>query len=274
VTRAHAFAKINLAHVVGSLRPDGRHEVASVLQRIDLHDVVELELSDGVETIVEGFADDTVVRASLDALGRATGSAGAWRVRIEKRIPVAAGLGGGSSDAAAALFLANALAPTPLTEADLRAVAASIGADVPFFLSPGTQLATGYGEQLAPLSLPDAYVVLLVLPRDEHKTSTADVYGTFDDRSGEQGFEARRAELMAALGRIDSARDLSALPRNDLASSPVARKLIDLGAFRADVTGAGPAIYGLFEREEEAWRAGSEFASVERKWVARPVTGR
>jgi 4-diphosphocytidyl-2-C-methyl-D-erythritol kinase len=273
VTRAHAFAKINLAHVVGPLRPDGRHEVVSILQRIDLHDVVELESFEGLEIVVEGFPEDTLVRTALRSFAEVSGAAGSWRVRIEKRIPVAAGLGGGSSDAATALFLANELAPRAISDSALQNVAASVGADVPFFLSPGAQLATGYGEQLAPVSLPDDYVVLLALPLGERKSSSAAVYGSFDDRHGEEGFENRRAQLLEALGRIDSARDLSALPGNDLATSPLARELKDLGAFRADVTGAGPAVYGLFERDEDARRAVSEVASAERAWLARPVNG-
>ena len=85
-----AHAKVNLALVVGPVRADGKHEVLTVLQRVELHDVVELEPAE--ELVVDGFSSDTLVRAALAALAGATGTAPGWRVRIDKRIPVAAGL--------------------------------------------------------------------------------------------------------------------------------------------------------------------------------------
>src|SRR3984893_13160975 len=99
----NAHAKINLALVVGPIRADGKHEVVTVLQRIDLADEITLESAD--ELAVAGFDGDTIVRAALESLAAAAGVEPRWRARIEKRIPVAAGLGGGSSDAAAALRL-------------------------------------------------------------------------------------------------------------------------------------------------------------------------
>src|SRR5262249_15015847 len=105
VSRAPAPAKINLALVVGPLRDDGKHEVLTVLQRIDLVD--RIELGEASEFRVEGFVGDTLVGSALSELARAAGVEPRWHVRIEKSIPVAAGLGGGSSDAATALRLAN-----------------------------------------------------------------------------------------------------------------------------------------------------------------------
>ena len=250
MSRARAYAKLNLALVVGPLRPDGKHEVATVLHAIDLHDDVELEPAD--ELAVDGFSEDTLVRAALEAFAAAAGIEPRWRARIEKRIPVAAGLGGGSSDAASALRLANALLPDPLPDDVLHEVAAALGADVPFFLREGPQLGTGDGTELAPLDLPTDYAVLLVLPKGEKKTSTAEIYERFDEREGAEGFDQRRADLHAALARVEGARDLALLPKSDLAISPLADDLRALGAFRADVTGAGPAVFGLFERDEQA----------------------
>jgi 4-diphosphocytidyl-2-C-methyl-D-erythritol kinase len=103
--RAPAAAKVNLALVVGPTRDDGKHEVLTVLQRIDLVDRIEID--EAAELRVEGFAGDTLVRAALEELARCAGAEPRWRVRIEKTIPLAAGLGGGSSDAATALRLAN-----------------------------------------------------------------------------------------------------------------------------------------------------------------------
>ena len=269
MTRLRAPAKLNLALVAGPVRPDGKHEVATVLQAIDLCDDVALEPADSL--VVEGFAEDTIVRAALIRLAEAAGVAPSWRVRIEKRIPVAGGLGGGSSDAAAALELANSLLAAPLPAVELHALAAGVGADVPFFLCAGPQLGTGDGSELTPLELPKNYVALLVLPEDAWKESTASIYRRFDQRDGATGFDARRSQLLDALAHVQEARDLAKLPRNDLASSPLTHELEELGAFRADVTGAGPTVYGLFDDAKNAEDAASTLARIGSSWVARPV---
>ena len=110
-------------------------------------------------------------------------------MRIEKRIPVAAGLGGGSSDAATALELANATLKEPVSSGTLHRLAAGIGADVPFFLRHGSQLATGDGTALTHVDLPTAYAIVLVLPHGETKDSTGAVYAEFDARGGAAGFK-------------------------------------------------------------------------------------
>jgi len=201
MTGAQAFAKINLALVVGPLRADGKHEIVTVLQRIDLHDDVELERTSDGDIVVEGFPDDTLVHQALQALAESAASGSGWRARIENRVPVAAGLGGGSSDAAAALLLANAMISKPLAFGELHELAARIGADVPFFLRDGPQLAAGDGSDLSPLELPLDFVVLLVLPGGERKESTATVYRRFDERAC-ANFERRRDGGEVALVRI------------------------------------------------------------------------
>jgi 4-diphosphocytidyl-2-C-methyl-D-erythritol kinase len=272
MSRARAYAKINLALVVGPLRPDAKHEVVTVLQRVDLYDEVEVEPADSLA--VEGFPQDTLVRTALEALAETADIQPDWHARIEKRIPVAAGLGGGSADAAAALELANALLPEPLSPAELHESAARIGADVSFFLRKGSQLATGDGSELAQIELPQDYVVLLVLPDHHTKESTEAVYRSFDERTGAEGFQDRRTALLDALARVRQPDHLAELPRNDLASSPLAAELERLGAFRADVTGAGPAVYGLFQRYEEGERAEEAFREAGRTWLVRPVAVR
>ena len=257
-----APAKINLALVVGPIRPDGKHEVATVLQRVDLAD--RISLGPGSTLEIDGFPEDTLVRDALLALAKAAAVEPNWSVQIEKRIPVAAGLGGGSSDAAAALRLANDSLSSPLSAERLHDVAAQQGADVPFFLTGGTLLGTGDGTELAPVGLPADYVALLVLPRSAAKSSTADVYAAF---TGERNFEERRAALIAAV----EARDLAALPPNDLASSPFAQELRAAGAFRADVSGAGPTVYGLFADEEQAAAARELFADRCTTWLTAPA---
>jgi 4-diphosphocytidyl-2-C-methyl-D-erythritol kinase len=256
---AAAHAKINLSLVVGPIRPDGKHEVATVLQRIDLADRISLVRKPGLE--ITGYPDDSLVRTALLTLAEAAGTEPHWSVEIEKRIPVAAGLGGGSSDAATALRLANATLLHPLR---LEALAADVGADVPFFLAEGPQLGTGDGTDLSPVELPSDYVVVVVLPAGEKKASTASVYEAF---TGEDGFDERRAALTSAL----ESGDLAALPQNDLASSPLAADLVQLGAFRADVSGAGPAVYGLFAEEEVAEAARQALANRGQTWLAKPA---
>jgi 4-diphosphocytidyl-2-C-methyl-D-erythritol kinase len=271
--RAVAAAKINLALVVGPRRDDGLHEVATVLQRLDICDRIELEAADGLA--IEGFPGDTIVGRALLRLAAETGNEPAWRVRITKEIPVSAGLGGGSADAAVALRLANETLPEPLLPERLHVLAASLGADVPFFLAPGPKLAEATGGRLSALELPQDFWVVLALPRALEKGSTGEVYARFDALGGGPGFPSRKDELLEALARVGRPADLAALPPNDLAeasgAAPLATMLRAAGAFRADVSGAGPAVYGLFETRREARAAARRLGRRKRVWVAAPV---
>jgi 4-diphosphocytidyl-2-C-methyl-D-erythritol kinase len=267
--RASAAAKINLALVVGPKREDGKHEVVTVYQRLGIADRLQLDPAPALE--VEGFPGDTLVRAALEALAARADIDPCWRVRIEKRLPIAAGVGGGSSDAAAALRLANATMPEPFAERELHELAAGLGADVPFFLADGPQLGTGDGSELRPLELPQDYWVVLLVPRTVQKPSTASVYAGFDLRDGAAGFDDRRAALLAALEQVRRPRDLAALPASDLASSPRVDDLIALGAFRADVSGAGPAVYGLFHHRDAAKAAQRALKGEGESWLTAPA---
>jgi 4-diphosphocytidyl-2-C-methyl-D-erythritol kinase len=268
VTRAAATAKINLALVVGELRGDGKHELMTVYQRVTLTDRVAVRQAPRLQ--VQGFDDDTIVRQALEALAAETGCDTRWHVTLTKRVPVAAGLGGGSSDAATALRLANASLSSPLEPALLHAVAARVGADVPFFLTNGPQLGVGDGTVLEPLRLPQDYSAILLLPAGARKLSTAEVYRAFDDRGGPEGFTERRSRLLDALREVKAAAELASLPPNDLAQSPYADTLRELGAFRADVSGAGPAVYGLFLEHEQARAAARALRREGRVLVTRP----
>ena len=267
--RAPAPAKINLALVVGPVREDGKHELLTVYQRVGIADRIQVDSAPALS--VDGFAGDTLVRAALEALAERAEVEPTWRVRIEKRLPVAAGIGGGSSDAATALRLANETLAAPLPPAELMELAATVGADVPFFLADGPQLGAGDGTTLRPLDLPQDYWVLLVLPRAVQKPSTAAVYAAFDLREVWTGWDERRAAALDALERVRRPRDLAALPPNDLATSPVADDLRALGAFRADVTGAGPAVYGLFHHEAAAKSAKRALKSAGESWLTAPA---
>lgn len=267
--RTQAPAKLNLALVVGPRRDDGRHEVTTVLQRVDLADRITIERAGRLE--VTGFAEDTLVRAALERLAGAAGEEPRWRAGIEKRIPVASGLGGGSSDAASALLLANETLPRPLDPMSLHELAAQLGADVPFFLQPGPAVGGGVGDELEAVELPQDFYVVLLLPGAETKRSTADVYAAFDARGGEAGYAERRQALLERLRAVRRPRDLAALPPNDLASSPHVDRLLEHGAFRADVTGAGPTVYGLFMQRAQADRTARQLRSMGRVWVTVPA---
>jgi len=267
--RAPAAAKLNLALVVGPTREDGKHELLTVLQRIDLVDRIEIEEAPALR--IDGFKGDTIVRTALERLAAAAGVEPRWRVKIEKRVPLAAGLGGGSSDAATALRLANRSLPEPLLPGELHSLAAGTGADVPFFLANGPQLGSGDGSELSALDLPQDFWVVVLLPRDTVKSSTADVYAAFDARDGARGWEDRRQALLDALPRVKTARDLAALPPNDLASSPLTAEISATGAFRADVSGAGPALYGLYLDRADADAAKRSLKRFGETWLAPPA---
>lgn len=271
--RTVAAAKINLALVVGPRRADGLHEVATVLQRVDVCDRVELGRAAALE--VQGFPEDTIVGEALTLLAAEAGVEPAWRVRLAKEIPVSAGLGGGSADAAAALRVANAQLSEPLEAGRLHTVAASVGADVPFFLEPGPKLAEGAGERLTAIDLPQDFWVVVVLSAGAEKPSTAEVYRRYDELGGGPGFAERRSELLRALAAVRRPADLAALPPNDLAdvsdAGSATEELGRAGAFRADVSGAGPAVYGLFEDRRGARAAGRRLGAGNRCWIAPPV---
>jgi 4-diphosphocytidyl-2C-methyl-D-erythritol kinase len=142
---------------------------------------------------------------------------------------------------------------------------------VPFFLTSGPQLGQGDGTELTALALPQDYFVVLVLPTDARKTSTAAAYAGFDERAGADGYDARRAHVIDALADVHRPRDLAELPPNDLASSPLAAELRAHGAFRADVSGAGPTVYGLFHHRAQATAARRALRTRGRTWLTTPA---
>ena len=165
----------------------------------------------------------------------------------------------------------NATLDGPVPAAELHDLAAELGADVPFFLVDGPRLGSGDGATLAPLDLPQDFWIVLALPNGVRKESTESVYAAFDGREGERGWEERRAALFDALETVRRPRDLAGLPPNDLASSPVSDELRALGAFRADVSGAGPTVYGLFHHRRAAQAAQRALKRVARTWLTAPA---
>jgi 4-diphosphocytidyl-2-C-methyl-D-erythritol kinase len=220
--------------------------VTTLVQAIDLYD--ELDIEPAAETVVEGFPDDTLVTAALEALGETR------RVRLEKRIPVAAGLGGGSSDAAAVLRALRG----ERTPNELHKLARAIGTDVPFFLSGAeTGFCTGRGDRVHALPEFPRGHAFVVVPAAEG-LSTADVYAA---ASPNPAFRAVEGELIRRMHTIRRTEDVAALMANDLEEAALELRpeaasaraaLRGAGALAAQVTGSGPTAYGLFPHRDAA----------------------
>lgn len=254
-----APAKINACLFVGGTRPeDGRHELVSVMQAVDLADELRLVLADGGEDEVHcpGVEGPNLVAAAIAAFRARTGWDGpAVRVEVAKRIPVAAGMAGGSADAAAALRLVADAAG--LHDHDLlREIAVGLGADVPAQVQPGRYLATGAGERVEALRPVWPGYTVLVLP-SPGALSTPAVYAEFD-RLGLQRSAAELADLEQAVREATSGRP-GALPDalvvNDLAAAAISllpsvgdalEQVAATGADHALVSGSGPTVLGLF----------------------------
>jgi 4-diphosphocytidyl-2-C-methyl-D-erythritol kinase len=272
--RALAPAKINLGLFLGPRRAaDGRHELVTVMQSISLADELRLELAapglEHDEILCPGLtgapAENLATRA-LGAFRAATGwGAPPLRLSILKRIPVAAGLGGGSADAAAALRLAKRASGLG-DERLLRELGAQLGADVPAQISPGRWLATGAGERLEALADPFPALELLVLPSPA-QLSTADVYAEAD----ELGLARESQELHELGAKLRVAMELGAplpaareLLRNDLQQPAISLcpqivgvlgAAVDAGAEEAILSGSGPTVLGLFAHANASGRA-------------------
>lgn len=273
-----APAKVNLALLVGPRRPDGYHEVASLLVPLTLADRVTVEHTPGQRREVRcdvAPGEENLVARLLRELEARLGRAFPVRVTVEKRVPAGAGLGGGSSDAAAALRAVERLFSLRLSPRLRHEVAAAVGADVPFFLWPGPQLAGGRGQVLRPVRLPPLHLVV-ALP--DVALATPTVYGWHDEdrQPALAEFAARARALSAAVARVRAAADVAALVANDLEASVVARvpevgallaRLRDLGPLAAAMTGSGAAVFGLFADAAAAGRARAALAPA-RAWVA------
>lgn len=173
-----ACAKINLSLSVLGKREDGYHELDTVMQSVDLSDTVYIEKCRGIITDCKGIsAEENIAARAARLFCEKTGAEGC-KIKIEKRIPAAAGLGGGSADAAAVLAGLNRLYKTGISETELCEIAVKIGADVPFLIAGGTARARGIGEKLTPLMpLKDCW---FLLAKAEEKPSTAEIFSRLD----------------------------------------------------------------------------------------------
>jgi len=255
---------VNYALEVRGLWSNGYHEISTIMQSISLADQVEIErVERGFELVVEpegvgiGPPEENTLYRAWVWMGELIGEELPVRIRLRKQIPVEAGLGGGSADAAAALVGLNVLFGSRLSDAQLRRGGLRIGADVPFCLTGGTALGEGIGEVLSPLPAPPPHH--LVVAKPDAGAQTARIYHIYDEERS-RGAHPSVAPVAEAL----HAGDLGALARaldNDLA--PVTKSLVPevrvlegelqaSGSLGAAMSGTGTAVYGLFGSEAEA----------------------
>jgi 4-diphosphocytidyl-2-C-methyl-D-erythritol kinase len=266
VIAVRAHAKINLDLRVLGPRPDGFHELRTVFQAISLHDIVECIPRDGpfaIECDTAGVPLDktNLVWRAAQALWRSLRRGGPVRdvtIRLDKRIPLQAGLGGGSTNAAATLIALARLWRVPVRANQLTDIASTLGADVPFFLAGGTALGLGRGDEVYPLAdLPRHWIVLLI---PGFGVSTADAYNWYDsERELSRGGGGREPQQVPGPWPSRAAQMI-----NDL-EAPIARHHPEIdqmrtalrraGALAAAMSGSGSTVFGLFQKRSEALAA-------------------
>jgi 4-diphosphocytidyl-2-C-methyl-D-erythritol kinase len=273
--RLKAPAKINYRLDVLRRRPDAYHDLRMIMQRIDLCDDIAIILDDkpGIRVacsqrgVPEGPGN--IAWLAADALLKLSGLQVGIDISITKNIPVAAGLGGGSSDAAAVLMGVNELLNLQLNDDELMKIGAKLGADVPFFIFKRCALAEGIGDCLTPINeIPPAWLVLV---NPNIHVSTAWVYNNLQ-------LTTDRVPNIIPLF-YSSVKDICAVLGNDLESvtinsfpviGEIKKRLLAAGACGALMSGSGPTVFGLFESEELARQAAQELAS-EGSWFVQAM---
>jgi 4-diphosphocytidyl-2-C-methyl-D-erythritol kinase len=268
--RIRAFAKINLClHVMGK-RADGYHELRTIFQAISLHDTLDISITPGTSAVELGLTSndetlvgpDNLVLRAIDAISREIGFKGSVSVHLEKRIPVARGLGGGSSDAAAALIGMMRLTDSGVPLPRLMEIAAGLGADVPFFLFGGRALAVNRGDEIYPLPNGPKQTILVVSPRDIG-VSTKDAYEWISAELTRLS-KPNRIWGFCALCWSRQGAGIS----NDFEGPVFSRyprlgeirdALLERGAADAALAGSGSAVFGIFRNPAQARRAARAF---------------
>lgn len=265
--RVLAPAKLNLRLKVTGCRPDGYHELVSVMVPVTLHDGILLAPGPaGIRLNTLGLSvphsEDNLVFRAAKAFFRRTGLEEAVSIRLVKNIPVAAGLGGGSSDAAATLLGLNGLWGRPLSGEALAALALGLGADVPFFLAGGPCLAKGIGELLTPLQdWPSRWYVIVTPP---FQVSTAWVYRNYKLKlTLDEDIPIVRLLKKGNFRFVDILdNDLEAVTAHQYpVIQTIKAALMDAGAEGALMTGSGPSVFGVFQTEEQANQARDDVIS-------------
>ena len=278
-----AWAKLNLSlDVLGKL-DNGYHAMKMVMQTASLSDDVRIELTDdGAVQVRSNYSflpkdGGNIAAKAAEAFFRAAGASGAGaRITLQKRIPVGAGLGGGSADAAAVLRGLNALCGAGLDAAALEEIGASLGSDVPFCIRGGTRLAVGRGERLLPA--PEMPACGLVICKPRFSIRTPELFAQIDGRRSR--VRPDTDGLLAAMAAGDTegmARRMynvfeDVLPRRCSEIGAIKSALLDLGALGAVMSGTGSAVFGVFPETEAAERAAAALRESYREcFAAEPV---
>jgi 4-diphosphocytidyl-2-C-methyl-D-erythritol kinase len=269
--RVPAFAKVNLCLDVLGRRPDGYHELRTVFQTISLFDTLDLELQKKptIDLHILGDASlsgvpsaDNLVYRALRGLATALGLSQGVRAVLTKRIPVGRGLGGGSSDAAAALIGLLKLTGQRIEPARLMELASGLGADVPFFLRGGRALGVGRGDEIYPLPDVDRRHLLVVSPHDI-AVPTKDAYGWLS-RELTNGDIPNKLLRFCALcwspqgGALSNDFEAAVFPRYPRLAA-IKRELLQQGAAEASLAGSGSAVFGVYQNPAKARRAARSF---------------
>jgi len=265
--RLRAFAKINLClHVMGK-RPDGYHELRTIFQTISLHDTLTLSLTRepgiAIETTDPSLprGPENLVYRAIDAIGREAGFRGGVHAHLEKKIPVARGLGGGSSDAAAALIGMLRLTGSKVPLPRLMEIAAGLGADVPFFLFGGRALAVNRGDEIYPL--PDArkQTIVVVSPKGIG-VSTKDAYewvsAELTNRAEPPSIWRFCALCWSRQGTVANDFEGPVFSRHTRLGE-IRDALLQRGAAEAALAGSGSAVFGIFRNPAQARRTARAF---------------
>lgn len=268
-----APAKLNLSlDCLGTL-PNGYHDLSMVMQTVELHDTVKLQKSDTIEVYCDAVKTDNIAASAAKAFFAQTGISRGVSIHIEKRIPIAAGLAGGSADAAATLVGLNALYNAELTKEQLCEIGAKIGADVPFCIIGGTCHVQGIGEKITSLSpLPDCSIILI---KQGEKSSTGEMYRKLDALPDMQHPETEQLILAIQSGDLVLAARLCKNVFTDLYNDEK-RQLINLllqnGALGAELSGSGPSVYGIFDDEDKAQKCFSALQNMHGEiFLTKPV---
>ncbi|MBN2414979.1 4-(cytidine 5'-diphospho)-2-C-methyl-D-erythritol kinase [bacterium] len=258
-----SYAKINLGLLILGKRTDGFHDIATLFQEISLGDTIRLRRQAAGISITCSRPDipvdeRNIIWQAFERFRKRTGVDDGLAVDLEKRIPSGAGLGGGSSNAAAVLAAANRLWDTGLTEADLCEIGAGIGSDVPFFIKGGTQFGRGRGEILEPVPMRHRYYILLVCPGIHVSTSRA--YGSARIAlTKEEKFTTFRA-LFPGFDEVGLRKHCV----NDFETTvfgwfpllaDIKERLYGSGSFYASMSGSGSTMFGLYRRRDDAEKA-------------------
>ncbi len=258
-----AYAKLNLFLDVAGRRADGYHELVMLMQTVDVFDTVHIELSDGISASAKGVAGDNIAARAASAFYDAAGIRGGARIAIEKRIPIEAGMGGGSADAAAVLKGLNALHGYPLDGKAMALTAQGLGADVPFALMTGTAVARGIGELLEPAENRISLPYLIVKPAGGVSTPAA--FSLCDRMEKRGGGDISRCVQALAAGDANAFCEstYNALTAPAISLCPDIGRAIELlrekeGCIGAFMTGSGSAVAAIFENEALADAAAKE----------------